>query len=155
MSSVASNASIQCRMNRGEFDIDTWAEDDPPYMIETDDFLDIKKGQDGKYYIYNRADFGGTFTIHLAPYAPAVQWLINQANIRDNYLIQQRRAKIYECNITDVDRGVNFDMTGGVLLHAPKMMNPNNTYTARFVFERIVPNVDAGYFAGRFDPNGV
>ncbi|MBF2754033.1 MAG: hypothetical protein ISN29_02070 [Gammaproteobacteria bacterium AqS3] len=153
MSAISSNSSIVCIFNQG-IELNTWAPDDPPYMIETDDFTETMKGQDGKYNIHNRFDEGGILTMHFMPYSPAVKWLIEQAMDRNAKLRGRERGNIYTCSLTDPDRGGQWYMTGGTLKHAPIMMNPTQTYTARFEFEVIAANVDSADFAPRFDDQG-
>lgn len=152
MASIPSHAHIEIALNG--YDITTFADDDPPYMIETDDSAEFKVGQDGKLYGLGRADFSGTLRIRLAPHSPAVQWCISRENERKQRLIDKVRHQTFNGTLVDVVNNIDYRLQGGAIQNLPAMTIANQTYEAVFRFERIISNVDSGAFAPRFNTEG-
>ena len=150
--SIPSHAYIELILNGHRFT--TWADDDPPYMIDDPDSATYKLGQDGKQFGLGLPVFGGTFRIRLAPHSPSVQWCIEREAERMQRLRNRVRAQAFNGTLSDVANNNHWTFKGGSILRFPRMTIANQTYEASWQFEQIIPNVSSGSFAERFDEEG-
>lgn len=153
MASIPSHAHIELILNGHR--VTTWAADDPPYDIETDDSAEFSVGQDGKLYGLGRADFGGTLRFRLTPHSPSVQWCIKRESERKQRLLDKLIAQSFSGTLADVARNIDVSLKGGAIQMLPPRSIANQTYEAVFRFERIISNVDGGKFGERFDEEGL
>ena len=151
--SIPSHAYIEIILNGHRFT--TFADDNPPYMIDDEDSATFKLGGDGKQFGLGLPLFGGVFRVRLAPHSPSVQWCIQREAERMQRLRNRVRAQAFNGTLTDTVNNNNWSFKGGAILRLPRMTIADQTYEAAWRFEQIIPNVDGGTFAERFDEEGL
>ena len=76
MASLQSHRYIEIILNGHRFT--TFADDDPPYQIISDDMATFKLGGDGKQFGLTMPTFGGELVIRLTPDSPSTQWAVQR-----------------------------------------------------------------------------
>ena len=147
MAMLPSHAHVDLILNGTR--IDTWADDDPPYDLETDDSANLTTGKAGRKYGNGEANFGGRLMIRLAPHSPGVKWLIEK-EIERKKLLDPRGdgagrgfAQVFNGTLKDVVAQIDVKLTGGTIIKIPPRTIAGQTFEATFDFEIVESNVDS------------
>ena len=135
MAQIQDHRHIICLINGHR--VQGWADEDVPVEFPKDELNNITRGRDGSLYGTDTGNVGGRVTFRVAPTSPSAHWFIKQWEKR----VRGERI-IYEGSYGDTEQGNSVSFAGGILVQAPPMIEPGQTYEAILEFEEIHSDID-------------
>ena len=145
MGSILSFAHIECIINGHR--VQGFSDDARPIEFSDDDLFEKKIGKDGGLYGTDTAMFGGDLTFRLEPGAVSAGWFMQQRELKNQAEINGTARIIYAGTYRDIVQGRMARLEGGVLMKAPAMSEPGQTYEAMITFQRIITLNEGAQFA--------
>ena len=104
-------------------------------------------GKDGGLYGTQTAEFGGDITYRLEPGSQSADWFMKQRELNNQAEINGTPRIVYNGTHRDIVQGRMVRLEGGVLMKAPAMSEPGQTYEAMITYQRIITLNEGATFA--------
>ena len=126
------------------------AGEEPPVDFEFEDSAEVERGPDGTLNGLGNARLGGEMTVMVQPGSRSVQWCIQEEVARQNSILDGGFQRTYAGSHEDTAQEISYTLEGGLIINLPPVNIPGEPYEAKWDFERIIPEVDAGKFFEAF-----
>ena len=116
-------------------------EDESPIEIEGQDLTKYTFGSDGTLYLEATAIQGGEITVKLGQSSPFIPKLVAY-----NSRIKRGERIVFSLTYGDPSLGYSVDASNGALMSSDVTTMPGGTFEAKFVFEKILGDMDGVSF---------